>query len=124
MKYNRGFIELFAAPLILMIVTPIMLVSFNSAQKRGEEASVIATLRAFLPELLICESEGGTPITPAAGKRVCTAQGLSSTWPSLRYGWTYIAPTGALKGSTYTYGATNGVDTIICTIKDGRCVKR
>lgn len=124
MKYNRGFIELFIAPLVLMVAPAIVLVSLNSAQGRAEEASVTATLRSVMPELIVCGTDLGVPSVPVVGKKICSIKGYTATWPTLRGDWIYTTPTGTLKQDTYTYGAMNGMSTIVCTIKDGRCVKR
>ena len=134
MKRNKGFtlIELLVVIAIIGILSSVVLTSLGSARGKARFAAAQSTLSGVIPELTVCQDDGGYAQTtaPTGGSTVAcqtsssdsdALTGHSATWPTLPTGWTYNAPTGSLSAGTYVYSATGDSRTVNCTLSTGSC---
>jgi prepilin-type N-terminal cleavage/methylation domain-containing protein len=134
---KRGFtlIELLIVIAIIGILASIVLVSLNSARNKAKKASAISSVSSVIPELLVCNDDGGeaTNTAPTGGTTpVCCTDTDCGTalsnhdaiWPDISMtGWAYNAPTGSL-GVDYQFtisNATTGEADITCNSTTSAC---
>ena len=129
---KKGFtlVELLVVIAIIGILASVVLVSLTSAREKAQRASALASLSSMMPELIVCDDDGGFARTNTTATNVCTTvinnatplAGHNVTWPTLSGSWVYGNPTGTLALDTYVYTATKATQaTITCTLLTGSC---
>lgn len=94
-KRRRGFtlIEILIIIIIIGILASAILVSINQSSKNARINSAKTSLRSVLPAIIACKDGGGNVNNPSGETDICaSAVGLSSSkWPTLSYGYVYVA---------------------------------
>lgn len=129
LNFKKGFtlIELLVVIAIIGILASVVLVSLSSASNKAKRASTLATLSSVMPEVVVCNDDGGyvnvkagtaantATGVPVAGQPICITvvsattavaavalSGHTATWPTLATGSAYTASAGAPTSSTFT----------------------
>jgi prepilin-type N-terminal cleavage/methylation domain-containing protein len=137
MLIAKGFtlVELLITIAIIGILASVVTVSTNSARDKANRASALTTMASVLPELVICQDDGGIA---KAGALIASTMLICCTdnnctvaqtghadikWPDIsKTGYAYGTPTGTLADSTYVFtAAKTGQASITCTYAENSC---
>lgn len=124
---KKGFtlIELLVVIAIIGILSSIALVNLNTARQKAKTASAQGTLASIVGAATICINDGievaglggaacpGTGVPLGGTTPICV--GGTDKWPTLPPDWLYTACASDQAAGTFSFGATDGTDTISCT---------
>ena len=122
---KKGFtlIELLIVIVIIGILAGVVLVSSRGGVDKAKRASALTTAASILPELVICQDDGGSANAPDTANKICTTGTMM--WPDISASaadWGYGAATlGAVSSGDFTFKVVKGTDTITCKMADNGC---
>jgi prepilin-type N-terminal cleavage/methylation domain-containing protein len=119
---NFGFtiLELIVVVAIIGILTSVVLVSLSNQRSKAKIASAQTTMNSVMPLAVTCLDDNSLLNETTVGGLICDA--TESVWPELTSGWSYVAsPVSDTDTNTFSFSATDGVNTISCSEASG-CV--
>ena len=128
MRQGFTLIELLIVIAIIGILAGVVLVSSQSAVNKSKRASALTTAASTLPEIVICQDDGGNisacSSMDCSTVNICSASGHTATWPDItKTGWTFdVAATGNAAISAMTFRLTKASETTItCNMVTNKC---
>lgn len=125
---KRGFtlIELLVVVAIIGILAGIVVISTTSARNRAIRASVISTMSSVITTAAVCEHEDGDANDAVAGQPICDLADIDETYPTfpqevINASYAYGAVNRDANGNAVSITATDGTNTVTCTVATSSC---
>ncbi|MFZ2975682.1 MAG: type II secretion system protein [Candidatus Moraniibacteriota bacterium] len=119
-------IELLMIIAIIGILATAILVSINQSRKNARINGAKTSLKSVLPAIIACKDGGGAVNNPIGGTDICNpaSAGLAnSKWPTLSYGYAYVAG-GTFNSSNCAFQISTSGDTtsnLVCSCVTQNC---
>ena len=116
MRNKKGFtlVELLVVIAIIGILSTVAVVNLNSAREKARIAAVKGNLAGLIPGVILCHDEDENIVHAATPGTTTLCPSSDIVWPVLDSTFNYTTTTSAYSSGTFSYGATDGSNTITC----------
>lgn len=129
-RKRRGWIVVLAVIFavgvpIIGILAGVVLVSTNSARGKAQQAAAMAYAKSVLPEIIVCEDDGGNVNAYQPNKAICDAPNHETfTWPDISSSGYKMSAAAAKNADLKNYSFTlskEGSANIVCSVANNEC---